>query len=695
MSDVVNVDGVTFDSVIVHVTGVGEKGDKGDPGESPSTADLDQAVAFAQEARTIAEDAAEVAQEAADSIIYTRIITGRVVGDGVIDAIMFEGEYTVKGDFFDVYVGNAPQGADRFDLVLSGGNTYLTFGGPIPLGLAATGKVVEKVIAQVAVEDQITDLSVKTVASRAAALAWIAGHAVPKVGFVLRWWSLPVVAVGCALVSACYAGAGLGLIDDMPGFRPAVEAHPDHFKSNSDPGTTNMSPAFQEAFDRGLKVYLLENTSYGLSTGVTITQQGTGIVGRGYNSVLVRRFVSGDLVTAADPDGPLLGIEFDNFRIDSVVGSTLAGAAILMDGCRSSSVSKISITRGLIGLHLKGCGQSTFTDSTVIFSDDNGGLIAGRKFILIEETANANITTKHPGGLLISNFNGRCGTTEYCEYGFEIHSADGIWVINSHFGSCTESNLRIIADRTARCTGIRFVNCWFDVGVGDGAIIEGGTPTLNGPFNFTTCKFLGGGSGRKGFIHAGAATNVMLDASCEISGYLQEGLHLPAGFTGSLKFANSIIRDVGLGGLHNAVNYIGPGYLKFVRNDVIGDDYLRPMIISGNKARAIIEDNDVPPGTTGAMSPLSGVDTSSIISQERNRGYNPVGRTNQVVGASPWTFTNDKGFRVELFVTGGTVSEISRGGQATGITSGSLIVHPGGTVTITYSATPTVRTFGL
>ena len=59
------------------------------------------------------------------------------------------------------------------------------------------------------------------------------------------------------------------------------------------------------------------------------------------------------------------------------------------------------------------------------------------------------------------------------------------------------------------------------------------------------------------------------------------------------------------------------------------------------------------------------------------------------VPASTVTATNTNAFPVSVTVTGGTVTVISVGGVASGLTSGIVVVPAGGTVAITYSVAPT------
>src|SRR5579875_1414215 len=62
--------------------------------------------------------------------------------------------------------------------------------------------------------------------------------------------------------------------------------------------------------------------------------------------------------------------------------------------------------------------------------------------------------------------------------------------------------------------------------------------------------------------------------------------------------------------------------------------------------------------------------------------------------ASPFTWTNALGVRVLIVVSGGTVTAISitRLGISTslGLTSGSFIIDPGDSITVTYTAAPSM-----
>ena len=73
-----------------------------------------------------------------------------------------------------------------------------------------------------------------------------------------------------------------------------------------------------------------------------------------------------------------------------------------------------------------------------------------------------------------------------------------------------------------------------------------------------------------------------------------------------------------------------------------------------------------------------------------NRGYNPVGLASITVGASPFTYTAG-GSPETVYISGGTVSDISKGGTTIFTDTGhSIELEPHESIVITYSAAPTM-----
>lgn len=76
-------------------------------------------------------------------------------------------------------------------------------------------------------------------------------------------------------------------------------------------------------------------------------------------------------------------------------------------------------------------------------------------------------------------------------------------------------------------------------------------------------------------------------------------------------------------------------------------------------------------------------------------GWNPVGHfTSPTVPASGTAYTNQLGADCTVTIVGGTVTGIAIGGSSTGLTSGTIRVPVGQTITLTYSAAPSWNWFG-
>ena len=89
------------------------------------------------------------------------------------------------------------------------------------------------------------------------------------------------------------------------------------------------------------------------------------------------------------------------------------------------------------------------------------------------------------------------------------------------------------------------------------------------------------------------------------------------------------------------------------------------------------------------MAIAGGVDVSGL-KMERNLGYNPVGASVITPGASPYTYT--AGCSPEtVYVSGGTVSSITKGGLNFGLTSGPFNLEPGESIVVTYTVVPTMH----
>lgn len=107
-------------------------------------------------------------------------------------------------------------------------------------------------------------------------------------------------------------------------------------------------------------------------------------------------------------------------------------------------------------------------------------------------------------------------------------------------------------------------------------------------------------------------------------------------------------------------------------------------IVNANCDENLILGNDVRGNLTAGIHDAG---TGTII--RNNLGYNPVGIASISVGESP--FTHTAGASPEtVYVSGGTVSSITKGGNNFGLTAGAFELEPYESIVVTYTVAPTM-----
>jgi len=110
------------------------------------------------------------------------------------------------------------------------------------------------------------------------------------------------------------------------------------------------------------------------------------------------------------------------------------------------------------------------------------------------------------------------------------------------------------------------------------------------------------------------------------------------------------------------------------------------LALAGTFDRMVVQGNTFTGNDSGTITFASFTSTNSRVLD--NAGYNPVGQSAISVGASPFTYTAGV-VPEEIYLYGGTVSSITRGGTVVANASPARIaLPPNGAVTVTYAATP-------
>lgn len=116
------------------------------------------------------------------------------------------------------------------------------------------------------------------------------------------------------------------------------------------------------------------------------------------------------------------------------------------------------------------------------------------------------------------------------------------------------------------------------------------------------------------------------------------------------------------------------------------------LINPGTSTNYTLSDNDVRGNVTNTLLDL-GTGTTKII--KGNLGYNPIGTTSITVTSSPFTYTNNTGDTISIFVTGGTVSDIALSGNTVGAATNAVVAVPQqSSLVVTYSVAPTMTYLG-
>jgi nitrous oxidase accessory protein NosD len=175
--------------------------------------------------------------------------------------------------------------------------------------------------------------------------------------------------------------------------------------------------------------------------------------------------------------------------------------------------------------------------------------------------------------------------------------------------------------------------------------------------------------------------------------------HSIAGGTGILINKNS-----GDSGVHKNVS------LK--DNNCFGGDYginintITKVRVTGNEVLSATNGLNILSGVSGytvtnnifenCATPIADAANAAGKIIQNNPGFNPVRNfTAPTLPATTVAYTNAFGYPCMVTVYGGTVTAIAIDGIFSGLTSGSFILNAGDTITLTYSAAPTWKWWGL
>ncbi|MCL6469727.1 MAG: hypothetical protein I4O48_15630 [Ralstonia sp.] len=444
--------------------------------------------------------------------------------------------------------------------------------------------------------------------------------------------------------------------------------------SGVDPtGTTDSTAGLQSAITAAANKNLYIPPGNYKVTSLTLSSP-IAIIGGGPGSVtFTETSATGDMFTCSAQQVLLQGMAFT-----SSVTRT-AGAFVNF----TSSSSQVTLRDFYMSGHYIGVHMTAASAGRVQFGYMYGGATtAGATGILIDGgndqylnqiTMDAPAGSQPPSGIQVTN----TGALNFTDLDIIHHTDDllinpgngqtvaSLWAENSYFDTAV-NGIHFKPTGTGNIIRARFVGTWTSSHSNAGILAEApGTGAFDGVefighhafSNTSNGVVLNGGTNFRflGGAYAGNTAGSAFSIAAGVSGWSIEGAKVGSGF--------------GFGGNTFGV-YIAPGSSNnwaLINND-----------LRGNSSAAMSD------GSTG---------TAKII--KGNLGYNPIASTSITVGASPFTYTNNTGDTINVFVTGGTVSSVTLGGNAVATATNTVIPVPqGASVVVTYSAAPTMTYIG-
>jgi hypothetical protein len=253
-----------------------------------------------------------------------------------------------------------------------------------------------------------------------------------------------------------------------------------------------------------------------------------------------------------------------------------------------------------------------------------------------------------------------------------------LFISNLNCDTCRKSGISIFPTDNGLVKGCTFTGCWTSscleygvlIGATSGATVDG--IRLNGHRSFGNNLDGYATTAKKG----GRIVNVAFD-NCDASGNSASLPNTYSGFNMGPRQSNFSITNCRSG----------------VEDDLSIRQRHGILINHGDSNCYTVVGNDLV-GNSGAPLLDLGTGTTKIVRD--NLGYNPIRQTAIKIGSSPYTFTNNTGALVIVYVQGGRVSSVRTAGGLIAALQTDVSVHlpQGESIIVTYSAAPTMAYLG-
>lgn len=430
---------------------------------------LSEAVADAAQAAIEAGQARDEAVAAANSVTNNEAIPFNVVGDGFITTATVAGVFTSKNSFVDVSVGGVSSTPDDYTLTNDGVTTTLTFTEAFPEGAVVHGKALKQLSSEVTVENNITNLSTKSFANRAAVLTWIAINT-PPIGAKLQWDG----------VAVRYTGSG-SIISDMPGYVPDGVATILHYGGNVAASSATNLVAINAALAAHNDVVLprVQGGTYAFSGQIRITGNNKTLRGDGplRTGISFDDTFDGSCILF-EPSNPLDTAYVGNNQIRnlSLTGNNSVRTTRIAISIRKQEqfqASNLRVGGFSFGIDIAG-GQFVYVDNCYGFGSGQalGAELAGSYHIRVGQAATSG-SPQVNYNTFINNFNVGGSSNKNIQDIIVLQQTDGLYITDGYIAYGARSLLRLEGLSGAAIGAVFVKGTYFD-GVGTAS----GTPHI-------------------------------------------------------------------------------------------------------------------------------------------------------------------------------------------------------------------------
>lgn len=421
------------------------------------------------------------------------------------------------------------------------------------------------------------------------------------------------------------------------------------------------------------------------TTALTVTCSGLYIAGAGITATTISTGATTNNVFAfSAPSNQGIRDLLINYT-----GTPSAGAAVSVVGVRNFTMDRVKIAGAFQGIYISGGVIQYYTNleimNTVAATGVSIFITGSGNDQFLKNIVMDNVSASQPLACIrINNTNAvwidavdviHCGTGLLVDPQTASDFISWLFVSNSAFDTSSADGIKLApANAAAVIKGSNFVNNWTSTNTGLGVNIAG-VGIIDGVKFVAHRAFNNGQSGY--FINTSATRvqNVEFN-DCDAAGNSQNSSGTYSGFDIGAGISGFSITNSRSGQQAQFPNSQSRGIIV---NPGASNNY----VLMGNDVRGNVN-NSIYDGGTG---------TTKIV--KGNLGYNPIASTAITVGASPFTYTNNTGDTVNVFVTGGTVSSVTLGGNTVATATNTVVPVPQGqSVAVTYTVAPTMTYVG-